>query len=299
MKRAIRHEVLSDDVRKTILGFQRSEITEHHIYGRLSRSIKDSSNKKILKTISEDELGHYRFWKEHTKEDVKPDRLKVVKYFMISKILGLNFGVKLMENGEKQAQAVYDMISKAVPGARAIENDEDRHERELIGMIQEEKLKYVGSIVLGLNDALVELTGALAGFSFALQNAGTVALAGLITGVAAALSMGASEYLSTKSEGSSGKKSPGKASVYTTIAYMLTVLALVAPFLMLNNVFLSLGITIFITIAVIFFFTFYISVAKDLNFKRRFLEMAVISLGIAGVSFVIGAIIKVFLNISV
>ncbi|MDI6704563.1 MAG: VIT1/CCC1 transporter family protein [bacterium] len=82
-------------------------------------------------------------------------------------------------------------------------------------------------MVLGLNDALVELTGALAGFTFALQNTRVVAMAGLITGVAASLSMTTSEYLSTKSEG--GAKSPFKASVYTGSAYVLTVMFLIFP----------------------------------------------------------------------
>ena len=46
--------------------------------------------------------------------------------------------------------------------------DERRHEEELYGMLDEERLHYVGAMVLGLNDALVELTGAIAGVTFAL-----------------------------------------------------------------------------------------------------------------------------------
>lgn len=62
------------------------------------------------------------------------------------------------------------------------------------------RLSYMSSVVLGLNDALVEFTGALAGFTLALNEPRLVALTGSITGVAAALSMAASEYLSTKSD---------------------------------------------------------------------------------------------------
>ena len=50
-------------------------------------------------------------------------------------------------------------------------------------------------------------------------------------------------------------------------------------------------------IIIIFSFNYYISVAKDLNFRRRFLEMAVISLGVAGFSFLIGYILKAALGI--
>lgn len=122
-----------------------------------------------------------------------------------------------------------------MPYAKSIVKDEDEHEKQLIDLIDEERLRYVGSMVLGLNDALVELTGALAGLTFALRNTHVVAMAGLITGVAASLSMAASEYLSTKSE--EGAKNPLKASVYTGSAYVLTVLFLIFPYLFFTNLY--------------------------------------------------------------
>ena len=164
-------------------------------------------------------------------------------------------------------------------------------------MIDEEKLKYVGSVVLGLNDALVELTGALAGLTFALSSARLVASAGAITGIAASLSMAASEYLSTKSEG--GGKSPIKAAVYTGIAYTLTVAALILPYLLLSHLLISLGLMLIIAVVIIYAFTFYICVVKGLNFRKRFLEMLFISLGVAGLSFLIGLGVRVLLKVEV
>ena len=46
-------------------------------------------------------------------------------------------------------------------------------------MLDEERLRYIGSVVLGLNDALIELTGALAGLTLALQNTQLNLLLGL------------------------------------------------------------------------------------------------------------------------
>jgi len=278
-------------IMEKLLKAQKNEITEHHIYKKLAKSTKDTHNRRILNDIADDELRHYKSWRKHTKRDVEPRKLTIWKYVLISRILGITFGIKLMENGEKKAQVNYEEISKSVPEARKIEKDENEHENRLIGMIDEERLKYVGSIVLGLNDALVELTGALAGLTFAFQSPRLIAIAGLITGIAASMSMGASEYLSTKSE-SDEKKSPFKASIYTGFAYIITVLLLIAPFLMLTNVYLSLGITLTNAVIVIFLFTFYISVARDLSFKRRFAEMVIISLGVAALSFVIGFFVK-------
>jgi VIT1/CCC1 family predicted Fe2+/Mn2+ transporter len=151
-------------------------------------------------------------------------------------------------------------------------------------------------MVLGLNDALVELTGALAGLTLALQNTRLVAMTGLITGIAASLSMASSEYLSTKSEGG---KNPFKASIYTGSAYVLTVLFLIFPYLLFTNFYFCLGFTILNAMAVIFVFTFYISVAKDVSFRNRFFEMTIISLGIAALTFGIGFLIRIFFNVDV
>ena len=84
---------------------------------------------------------------------------------------------------------------------------------------------------------------------------------------------------------------------YTGSAYILTVLFLIIPFLLLSNLYFSLGFTILNALIVILVFTFYISVAKDLPFWRRFLEMALISLGIAALTFAIGMIVRVSLNV--
>ncbi|RZN34983.1 MAG: rubrerythrin family protein [Methanophagales archaeon ANME-1-THS] len=291
---------LGDKLKKQILRFQKNEITEHCIYHKLAQSVKDEQNKKVLLDISNEELRHYHVWKTYTNQDVKPSRVMLWKYYLIARILGITFGIKLMEKGEENAQVSYGATASLVPDARNIERDENEHENALIHMINEERLMYVGSIVLGLNDALVELTGALAGFTFAFQNTHLIALAGLITGIAASLSMGASEYLSTKSEaGEEGLKSPVKASVYTSLAYILTVLFLILPFFILPNVYLALGATLVNALIVILLFTFYISVAKDLPFRKRFLEMATISICVAALTFAIGFLIRLFLGIEI
>lgn len=200
-----------------------------------------------------------------------------------------------MEKGEKIAYNNYNKISKVLPEAKQFLNAEYGHEMKLIALINEEKLKYIGSIVLGINDALVELIGALAGLTLALQNSRVVAVAGLITGIAASFSMGASEYLSTKSEGA--KRSPLKSSLYTGAAYILAVFILISPYLFFDNLYLSLILTISLAILIIFFFTFYISVAVDTPFGKRFFEMLFITLSVATLTFVIGFFIRKFLNI--
>ena len=280
-----------------ITRMQHDEITEYHIYSKLAERTKDEDNKQILKDIAEDELRHYKFWNEKTKKDIKPKKWKIYFYYFISIIFGLTFGIKLMEKGEEEAQEKYDELIERFDGAEKILTDEEDHEKELLDMLEEERLTYVGSVVLGLNDALVELTGSLAGWSFALKNTRLIALTGLIMGIAASLSMGASEYLSKKAN--EKEEHAFKSSMYTTGAYIITVVLLILPYLILDSYMYALIFTIIVAILVILVFNFYVSVAKDLNFKTRFLEMAGISLGVAILSFLIGVVVRTVFGIEV
>ena len=284
------------DVREKLLVEQQNELDSHHIYGRLSKLIDDKKNQEVLSRISEDELRHYVFLGTLTGKELQPNKLKINWYVFLARVLGLTFAVKLMERGEEDAQASYGALVGSVPGVRGVIEDEETHEHTLIGMIDEERLEYVGSIVLGLNDALVELTGTLAGLSFAFQNNRLIALTGLITGIAASMSMGASEYLSTRAEEG---KNAFRASTYTGVAYILTVLLLVAPFFVFDSYLVSLPVTLLLGVLIIMAFNYYVSVSKDLSFRRQFSEMAGISLGVSALSFIVGVLVKTFLGVDV
>jgi VIT1/CCC1 family predicted Fe2+/Mn2+ transporter len=288
---------ISPELRQQLLVFQRNEITENQIYTRLAQAIKIPQNRQILEGIAKDELGHYHLWKKYTQQDVKPNRIKVWFYYLTSRLFGYTFGIKLMERGEEDAQSKYQQLKGKIEEIDEFLEDENEHEQALIGMLDEESLRYAGSIVLGLNDALVELTGALAGLTLALQNTELIALSGLITGIAAALSMGASEYLSTRSEET--EKHPLKASLYTGVAYIITVTILILPYLILDNYYLCLAFALVSAVLIIAIFNYYISVAKDEPFRRRFLEMASLSLGVATLSFILGYFIRNALGVEV
>ncbi len=288
---------ISEDMRRKLLAFQKSEITEYHIYARLARTVKSAENRKVLEHIAYDELRHCEQWRTYTQQDVMPDRRSIARYFWISRIFGFTFGMKLMENAEGKIHDDYEQLQDLIPEARTIMQEEDQHEKALLGMLDEERLRYTGSMVLGLNDALVELTGALAGLTLALRDAKLIALTGSVTGIAAALSMAASSYLSTKSDDTA--KNPFKASVYTGVAYMITVGLLILPYLLLSNYFVSLGCTLTTALAIIALFNYYIAVAKSEPFKGRFFEMAGLSLSVAGFSFLVGLLMRALFGVDV
>ncbi len=289
-------ETITKELRQELLKNQKDEITSFHIYQAIASKQKDAENAKLLNTIAADEKNHYILLQKYSNSEVRPSKIKILRYLLIAKTLGLTFSLKLLEKGEEKASASYEALMTHFPELKKVLEDEENHERELLGLINEERLNYMGSIVLGLNDALVELTGALAGYTFAIQNSRVIALIGLITGISASFSMAASEFLSKKQE---KEDNAFKSSIYTGIAYIITVILLILPYLLLPNHFLDLGLSVLMAITIILAFNFYISVAKDLPFKKRFLEMAGISLGVTAVSFGIGWAVRTFLGLEI
>ncbi len=280
--------------------FQRDEATAALIYEKLSKIVKEKHNSDILARIAKEEKDHYGTLTKYTKTHLNPQLLYAWLVIMTSRILGITFTLKILEKIESTVQSNYKEILDNYPVLKEIMEEEEIHEQELIKMLEERILDYVGSIVLGLNDALIELTGALAGLTFAFRNTRLIALSGLITGIAASLSMASSEFLAHRAKEKTmtvGKA--GKAALYTGVAYILTVIILVLPYLLVSNYILALIMTLASSIIIILVFNLYISVTKSIPFHKNFFEMAGISLGVAGLSFGIGILVRKVLGIEI
>ncbi len=295
-------ETLKASVLPLLLAAQQHELNEYELFRRMAKKEKDPGNRKVLHTFANSEHSHYEKIKSFTGHDLKPQLFLIWVWNFLSTLLGITFTVKFLEKIENRNVAKlyaladlhhYDLQTSPIGD---LLEEEESAESILIKDIDEERLEYMGSIVLGMNDALVELTGALAGFTFAFQNNQLIAVTGLITGLSATLSMAASEYLSTRQEGG---KDAIKSSIYTGLAYVLTVVFLIAPYLVLSNPFVSLGLSLLIGVFIIIAFTFYSSITNDHPFTSRFLEMAGISLGVAGISFFIGFLLKMVIGVDI
>ena len=241
---------------------------------------------------------HAQIWKNYTGQEVRPNRFKIIWYLFLTYVLGYTFIVKLLENEEYSGARGLGIVKQEIPEVVHIIEQEEKHERLLMNMLNEERLNYVGAMVLGLNDALVELTGTIAGLTFVLVHTKLIALAGIVTGIAATLSMAASNYLAERAN-----KNPHalKACIYTGIAYIITVVLLVLPYLFFpDKMYLAALCTmILIVIGIIFFFNYYIAIVRSEAFWPRFLEMATISLSVALISFLIGLLAKLCFNLDV
>jgi VIT1/CCC1 family predicted Fe2+/Mn2+ transporter len=276
---------LNNDILQKLKKFQQQELTGYIVYQKLAKRQKKSANKDVLNKIAFEELKHYDIYKKYTLCGISPMRLRIWINSILAFLVGPTFVIRYMELSERKAQSMYAELSH-LPEIEAIIKDEEEHEEELMRMLKEDKLEYIGSVVLGMNDALVELTGALAGLTLALQNSNLIALTGLITGIAASFSMAASEYLSTKSEETT--RHALTAAVYTGIAYLATIGILILPYLLIDNVYTALAITLGSAIVIIALFNFYYAVVKSESFVKRFIEMLMLSFGVALFSFGVG-----------
>lgn len=288
---------MDEKIKKALLREQRNEITGHLLYTKVARRVRNPHNRQILEHIAADEWKHYGYLKGLTGRDVPPHRLRVFVYEVMSVLLGLSFTLKLLEAQEESGQRSYWALQSGHGSLSDMAREESEHEKELISMLDEDRLNYIGAIVLGLNDALVELTGALAGFTFAFQNTRLIALTGLITGISASLSMAASGYLSAKQEKPAHEAL--RSSLYTGLAYIITVALLALPFLIIGNPFVSLAVALCVAVLIIGLFNYYVAVVREEAFGRRFLEMAAISLGVAALSFVVGIVVKQVFGIEI
>lgn len=292
-------ELREEDLKK-LIEFQRFEKTEHIFYKLLSKRVK-GENRGVLEKISFEEFKHYNIIKKYTNQELKEKKFFIFINLLFSYILGITFSIKFMENGEKRAQKNYENLIKNLPEEDKevflrILNEENSHENDLTNLIDEEKVNFIGSMVLGINDALIELTGALAGFTFTLRNTNLIFIVGFITGFAAALSMASSEYMSKKAE---KDENAIKAALYTGFTYLITVIILIYPYLIFKNYILSFSITLIMALTIVYITSLFIAVVKEVPFRKRFFEMFLLSFGVAMISYLIGYFLRIIFNVEV
>ena len=275
--------------------FLQHEYLDMVIYRELAKIETVPQFKRILEELMAHEVEDCQFWRELSSiKEVRISPLKIACLKLMRKVLGLTFTAKFLERNERDAVQRYTAYAEqAPPDMKArleqIINHETHHEQELIGQIREERVKFLGSMVLGVNDGLIELTGALVGFAFALQRPLQAGLFGAVTGIAASLSMAASAYMQARHEEG---RDPKKAATYTGFSYIVVVALLVLPFFLLPNIYAALGVMGIEILLLIAAFAGYGAILFDRSFKRQFGEMAAFSIGVATLAFLLGSLVR-------
>ena len=91
---------------------------------------------------------------------------------------------------------------------------------------------FKSAVILGMHDALVSLTGLIAGLGLTFSDRDVIILSCIISSTTASLSMGAANYLAVKAV---NKENALTAAFYTAGAYMATCVVLILPFVIFYN----------------------------------------------------------------
>ncbi len=199
---------------KLALKFYRSEMMDSMIYSYLASLEKNEKRKKMLEGLANIEKRHANFWLGYLERrgikapKIRFSRIKKFSVYLTRKMLGTGITVSLAEMGESTAIESYyhfyesgNLSEEEKKKLRLIILDELEHERFFM---EEKRLLHTENIrdmVLGMNDGLVEILGAVTGLSAVYYNNPLlVGLSGLIVGVAGALSMGIGAYVSVRSQ---------------------------------------------------------------------------------------------------
>ena len=194
--------------------FYISESKDAQIYEYLASIERNEEMSKKLRGLANIERRHAEFWRSYLQRrgiKVRDVKIGVWKKFIIKflrKILGLSFLVSLFEMGESSTIYTYyefyeggELNEEEKKMLSLIILDELEHEKIFY---REKKVLHVENIrdmVLGMNDGLVEILGAVTGLSAVYTHRPLlVGLSGLIVGVAGALSMGIGTYVSVRSQ---------------------------------------------------------------------------------------------------
>lgn len=286
------------EVRQSLTRYQNSLATEAEAYRQIAAHVKNSQNRDSLLKISEEILEQAYSWKSCTDTDPEPNMRRVHRYVRTSRLMGFTFAVKLMDKRKRTLRSDSKQLADQFPQIANMQEIEEKRDQKLFDMLDEKRLSYVGAMILGMNDAIVEITGTLAGLTLAMQNTRLIALSGLITGIAATLSMAASEFLAVKSDGRDDAK---RSALYTGVAYLITVVLLIAPYVILDDsmYLLAMGVMLVMVVVILAAFNYYTSIAQDIPFGKRFGQMIAISFGVAALSFVLGLFVKTVLGVDV
>lgn len=273
------------------------ELFDSKLYFKLAARERKEANRRLLQELASVEKRHYEFWTNLVGKRVKlgiRERIKLAIIVALARLLGKTFTIKLLEGREASTVKEYEMAAASLDedlleALRRIIKEEQSHELELANRLEETVVKQLGSIALGISDAIVELTGVLLGFAGYTQSPLQAAVGGFIVGVSAALSMSAAAYAQAKHEVG---RSPAAHAAYTGAFYMLTVFILLAPLLLGLPLITAVPASIVLAMTLIALLSFYSSVVLERGFLRDFIESASVVMVVALVSYGIGSVAR-------
>ena len=272
------------------------EYSDYTLYDRLARTVKaDSPFSEVLRGLSATEHRHYEFWRKYVpEEEPKVSRAKLYWILLIRKVLGLTFASRYLDRHESDVVGEYRGLAHLIPeedrGAfEEMVADEVSHEKEFEKRIESSAVTYISFIVLGLADALVEITGIHAGSLGLYDRTEIAGLAGVIAGAAASLAMASAAFAQAK-QGFKG--SARLSALYTGVSYFVTAVILATPYFLTRDMVYALTSSLTLAVVILTVTTYYSSIISDKPFKRDFLEILGIMFAVTIVLYFFGYFVR-------
>ncbi len=256
------------------------EFSDHTLYERLSKTVDaDNPYAEVLKQLSATELRHYEFWRKYVPgEEPKLAKLKLYWTLFLRRFLGLTFATRYLDRHEANVVSEYEGLAGLIPepdrpAFDEMVADEKEHEKAFAMKVESSAVRYISFVVLGLADALVEISGIHAGSLGFYDKTEIAGLAGVIAGGAASLAMASAAYAQAKQ----GFKGSAKLSAtYTGISYFVTAIMLATPYFLTANMVLAMASSLAFAVVILAVTTWYSIVIQAKPFMKDFLEILLI-----------------------
>ncbi len=325
MAERIGHASDTEDAYREILELEnryyRNEYIHYTIYSEMAKNETNRTMRNLLLRLGKMEKGHTRMWEEilseRNVEAVDPILMGTRIWFfnILRRLFGATFVIKLLEMNEDEILAKYTKLlgSKGLAYAdrkeiRIAAEKEKEIENFLIRNIKEyeRSFDHIRFIVLGLNDGLVEVLAAVAGFAAFTNSNIFVIIGGFIVGISGTLSMAGGVYLASKSESIINRdgapegrlKADSLKEAYVTGAFYLAgSLVPISPFILGAEGFSGIILAGALTVMVLSIASAIIAVAGNSSVKKRVMEMVAISVGAAAITSVIGVLARKYFGI--
>jgi vacuolar iron transporter family protein len=281
------------------------EYTDYLVYKRLAESsrTKDPKLKEILTKLSRTEYGHYEFWRKYAPQgtEIRPNKLTIYITLFLRFLFGYTFSIKYLEKHENTVIKKYKAVKDSIPEADQRQfdemvRDEEEHENTFMEQMQGRYMKYISFIILGLADAIVEISGIHAGSLGIYHSTEITGLAGIVAGAAASIAMASAAYAQAK-QGFQG--SPSVSAFFTGVSYFINAIVLAAPYFFTRSQETAITTSIIFAILIIGFVCYYNSVVTQSHFLRDFTELAGIMLGASAALFLFGLLIRSVFGITI
>lgn len=277
------------------------EYRDFLVYTQLSTKVKGDFS-ELLSELAAMEKRHMEFWAKYAGQpETKPSRLGIMLISFFRVVFGMTFVTRYLDRHEAKVIEKYKSVAGLIPAEDknafdAIIADEELHERELGHKVESSSVQYISFVVLGLADALVEITGIHAGSLGIYDSTRIAGLAGVIAGAAASLAMSSAAFAQAK-QGFQGSAS--RSAVYTGVSYFVTAIILATPYFLTKSMIAAISVSLTLAVIILGLTTFYSSVISNKRFLREFGDIAVFMFGVTVILFVAGYVIRVATGISI